>query len=412
MAGKRARTAEYDRIRRRSGTKQHRHRERIAGRIAIAGGITTNRAQHRSARGAESGRHGAGNDPAGGGGREICARRGELVDVILRHIVSAAANAVGQSQSSLALIALGGYGRGELNPFSDIDVMLLHGDAAGKVSPYVEQMAEHVLYLLWDIGFKVGHSTRSVKEALSQANRDMLTKTAMLESRFLDGDRALAREFREQFRAKCVVGSEREYVELRMRDQEARHHKFGDSVYMQEPNLKSGCGGLRDYQNLLWVSYFKEGSLTTTHLVGKDWLSESDQRRIESAYDFLLRLRTDLHYFSKRAADTLHLNQQEEIARRLRYGEKNGQRASEALMRDYYRHTRNIFRVTERITEQFASGYATSGTHTLFSFLPLQRATETKLGSFFIRQGQLYASRRDLFKNDSLEMMKAFQLAQ
>src|SRR2546422_6077370 len=145
---------------------------------------------------------------AGGGGREICARRGELVDVILRHIVSAAGNAVGQSQSSLALIALGGYGRGELNPFSDIDVMLLHGDAAGKVSPYVEQMAEHILYLLWDIGFKVGHSTRSMKEALAQANRDMLTKTAMLESRFLEGDRVLAREFRNQFRTKCVTGSE------------------------------------------------------------------------------------------------------------------------------------------------------------------------------------------------------------
>src|SRR5438105_6730887 len=349
---------------------------------------------------------------AGGGGREICARRGELVDVILRHVFAAAANAVGQSETSLALIALGGYGRGELNPFSDVDVMLLHGDAAGKVSPYIEEMAEQILYLLWDIGFKVGHSTRSMKEALAQANHDMLTKTAMLESRFLAGDRVLAREFRNQFRTKCVIGSEREYVELRMRDQEARHRKFGDSVYMQEPNLKSGCGGLRDYQNLLWMSYFKEGALTTTHLVGKDWLSESDQRRIEVAYDFLLRLRTDLHYLSKRAADILHLNLQEEVARRLRYREQNGQRASEALMRDYYKHTRNIFRVTERITEQFASGYATSGTRALFTFLPLWRGTETRLGSFFVRHGQLHTDRRDLFKTDPLEMMAAFQLAQ
>jgi len=349
---------------------------------------------------------------AGGGGREICARRGELVDVILRHVFAAAANAVGQSETSLALIALGGYGRGELNPFSDVDVMLLHGDAAGKVSPYIEEMAEQILYLLWDIGFKVGHSTRSMKEALAQANHDMLTKTAMLESRFLAGDRVLAREFRNQFRTKCVIGSEREYVELRMRDQEARHRKFGDSVYMQEPNLKNGCGGLRDYQNLLWMSYFKEGALTTTHLVGEDWLSESDQRRIEMAYDFLLRLRTDLHYLSKRAADILHLNLQEEIARRLQYREKNGQRATEALMRDYYKHTRNIFRVTERITEQFATGYATSGTRALFSFLPLRRGTEIRVGSFFVRHGQLHTERRDLFKTDPLEMMTAFQRAQ
>ena len=349
---------------------------------------------------------------AGGGGREICARRGELVDVILRHVFAAAANAVGQSETSLALIALGGYGRGELNPFSDVDVMLLHGDAAGKVSPYVEEMAEQILYLLWDIGFKVGHSTRSMKEALAQANHDMLTKTAMLESRFLAGDRVLAREFRNQFRTKCVIGSEREYVELRMRDQEARHRKFGDSVYMQEPNLKNGCGGLRDYQNLLWMSYFKEGALTTTLLVGEDWLSESDQRRIEIAYDFLLRLRTDLHYLSKRAADILHLNLQEETARRLRYREKNGQRATEALMRDYYKHTRNIFRVTERITEQFATGYATSGTRALFSFLPLRRGTEIRVGSFFVRHDQLHTDRRDRFKTDPLEMMTAFQRAQ
>src|SRR5438552_17957304 len=115
------------------------------------------------------------------------------------------------------------------------------------------------------------------------------------------------------------------------------------------------------------------------------------------AYDFLLRLRTDLHCCSKRAADVLHLKLQEEIARRLRYPEKNGQRASEALMRDYYKHTRNIFRVTERITEQFASGYATSGTRALFTFLPLRRGTETNVGSCFFPHGILRTNRRDLF---------------
>src|SRR5205814_10129971 len=129
-------------------------------------------------------------------------------------------------------------------------------------------------------------------------------------------------------------------------------------------------------------------------------------------YHFLLRLRTDLHYFSKRAADVLHLNLQEEIAHRLRYREKNGQRASEALMRDYYKHTRNIFRVTERITEQFASGYATSGTRALFAFLPLRRGTETKLGSFTVRHGQLHSDQRDLFKTYPLEMMRSLPLAQ
>src|SRR5438876_6068696 len=353
---------------------------------------------------------------AGHGGREICAHRADLVDVLLRYVFGAAFTATRPEEASgapLALIALGGYGRGELNPFSDIDVMLLHRQGAKKISPHLEEMVEQVLYLLWDSGFKVGHSTRSIKEAITQANRDMLTKTAMLESRFLAGDAELAREFREQFRSKCVEGHEREYVEMRMRDQVARHKKFGDSVYLQEPHVKSGCGGLRDYQNLLWMTYFKEGSLSTNQLVGKDWLSESDQRQIERAYDFLLRLRTDLHYATGRATDILHINLQEQIAKRLNYSPRNGQLRSETLMRDYYEHTRNIFRVTERITEQFVSGHVTSKTRSLFSFLPLMRTHKTPVGDFFfVRNKQLHPARRDLFRRDPEQMMRAFEIAQ
>jgi [protein-PII] uridylyltransferase len=175
----------------------------------------------------------------------------------------------------MSLLALGGYGRGELNPFSDVDVMFVHGGDSGEISRYVEQVVEQVLYLLWDIGFKVGHSTRSVKEAIEEANKEMLTKTAMLESRLVAGDPGIARLFRDRFRAECVLGFEADYVALRMRDQAARHAKHGNSVYMQEPHVKSGCGGLRDYQNLLWLTFFKEGALTTNQLVGKNWLSEA-----------------------------------------------------------------------------------------------------------------------------------------
>ena len=353
---------------------------------------------------------------AGGGGREICARRAELVDILLRYVFGAAAATVrgnGETKVPVALIALGGYGRGELNPFSDVDVMVLHHPGVAEISPHLQEMANQVLYLLWDSGFKVGHSTRSIKEAITEANRDMRTKTAMLESRFLAGDSELAQEFRKQFRSKCVDGHEQEYVATRMQDQVSRHKKYGDSVYLQEPNLKSGCGGLRDYQNLLWMTYFKEGSLSTNQLVGKDWLSESDQRRIERAYDFLLRLRTDLHYATGRSTDTLHTNLQEQIAKRLDYSPRYGQLRSETLMRDYYEHTRDIFRVTERITQQFVSGYVTSKTRSLFSFLPLIRADKAPIGDdFFVRNKQLHPARRDVFRRDSEKMMRVFQLAQ
>ena len=308
---------------------------------------------------------------AGGGGRELSALRVELVDVLLRHVFSAAAAFAekrdGVRKSRLALLALGGYGRGELNPSSDVDVMFLHAARATDRSSYVGQMVEQVLYLLWDIGFKVGHSTRSIKEALAQANRDMHTKTAMLESRYIAGDDRLVTAFRENFRAKCVRGYEREYIELRMNDQVARHVKHQNSVYVQEPDVKRGCGGLRDYQNLLWMTYFKEGALSTEHLVGRDWLSEADRRDLDAAYDFLLRVRSDLHYLTRRATDVLRLNLQERVARDLGYSQKNPLQRSEAFMKDYYEHTRNIFGSPSGLrsssqAESLREGFAPSST--------------------------------------------------
>jgi [protein-PII] uridylyltransferase len=350
----------------------------------------------------------------GGGGREICALRVEMIDVLLRYIFESAAS-IGKKDvatTPLTVIALGGYGRRELNPFSDVDIMFLHDKNRGNISTYATHVIEQILYLLWDVGFKVGHSTRSIAEAVELANKDMLTKTAMLESRALAGDSDLAARFRTAFRQQCVRGRQREYVELRMQDQATRHAKFGNSVYVQEPHLKSGCGGLRDYQNLLWMTFFKEGALTTTHLVGKDWLSEPDRRRIEAAYDFLLRLRTDLHYATGRATDTLHFTVQDQVAERLGYSQKRGSLRNEALMKDYYEHTRNIFRVTERITEQFASGRASSTTRSLFSFLPRLKSPEEKLGRFRIRQGQLFAQSPDVFEESPEAMMEVFELAQ
>jgi [protein-PII] uridylyltransferase len=352
----------------------------------------------------------------GGGGREICALRVDLIDVLMQHIFDAAiTNTVrdrAASPAPLAVFALGGYGRRELNPFSDVDIMFLHEKNGGNISAYAAQVIEQILYLLWDVGFKVGHSTRSIGEAVEQANKDMLTKTAMLESRALAGDPALAGRFRTAFRQHCVRRHVREYIELRMNDQATRHAKFGDTVYVQEPHLKSGCGGLRDYQNLLWMTFFKEGALTTTHLVGKDWLSEPDRRRIEAAYDFLLRLRTDLHYATGRATDTLHFTVQDQIAERLGYAQKRGTLRQEALMKDYYEHTRNIFRVTERITEQFASGRSSSTTRSLFSFLPRLKSAEERLGHFRIRQGQLFAQSSDIFEKEPETMMEVFEVAQ
>ena len=353
---------------------------------------------------------------AGGGGREVCASRASLIDVLLRHVFQAASAAAEERNANrslpVSLVALGGYGRGELNPGSDVDVMFLHPHTGKKVPDSLAQTVEQVLYFLWDVGFKVGHSTRSVREAVSQANGDMLTKTAMLEARHLAGDADLFQRFRAQFRRHCVAGHEKDYITARMEDQARRHEKFGNSVYLQEPNVKSGCGGLRDYQNLLWITFFKEGALTTTHLVGKDWLSAGDRRRIDAAYDFLLRVRTQLHYTNERTTDVLHLTLQAEVARQLGYRQETPAARNEAFMKDYYEHTRNIFRITERLTERFATGAATTTRRLFFPLLPRRREPEEHFDGFFRRGRQLHVENAQLLAAEPEQLMKAFEHAQ
>ncbi len=354
---------------------------------------------------------------AGGGGREVCASRAALIDILLRNIFAvasaeAAVAANGRAPVPLSLVALGGYGRHELNPGSDVDLMFLHSDDVGEISPAITRTIERVLYFLWDVGFKVGHSTRSVTEALAQANSEMLTKTAMLEARHLTGDSALYLGFRSRFRKHCVQGQEKAYIAARMEDQARRHAKFANNVYLQEPNVKGGCGGLRDYQNLLWITFFKEGALTTTHLVGKDWLSTSDRRRIDLAYDFLLRVRTQLHYTSKRATDVLYLNIQAEVAWKLGYPQKVPVHRSEAFMKDYYEHTRNIFRITERLSERFATGTVTTSRRLFFPLLPRRKTPTERFGNFLERDGQLLVADPHNFSRRPDEMMEAFEHAQ
>jgi [protein-PII] uridylyltransferase len=346
---------------------------------------------------------------AGGGGREICRLRVELVDILLRRVFTAAtafARDEGAEPTPLALIALGGYGRGELNPFSDVDVMFIHSERASELSSHAGNVIEQILYLLWDIGFKVGHATRSIDEAVAHANADMLAKTAMLESRHVIGETGLWTAFRERFQKDCIEGREDEYVALRMEDQAVRHRKFGDSVYMQEPNIKSGCGGLRDYQNLLWITSFEKGAVLPKHFEGKDWLSRTDLRRIDAAYDFLLRLRTDLHYATGRSSDILHLNFQDTLALRLGYRHRSGVLRSEALMKDFYEHTRNIFRVSERVTEQFASG------RRVVESLPNNEIAEEHVDGFVLRGRYLFPERNEIFGRSPELMMRVFQLVQ
>src|SRR5688572_15477442 len=206
---------------------------------------------------------------AGGSGREVCQGRALLLDVLIRHLWDTAKSGLSlQAQKEfppLALIALGGYGRGELNPLSDLDFMFLHYGqvvVGTKPLPSLSKLMDGILMPLWDLGFKVGHSVRTLAECVEAANdkrdaKSMETKTALIEARLVVGDGKLFEKLQKTVIAKCVEGYEEDYISARMKDQSERRARFGNSATMQEPNIKNGCGGLRDYQNLHWMTFFK-----------------------------------------------------------------------------------------------------------------------------------------------------------
>ena len=358
---------------------------------------------------------------AGGGGREICGDRANLVDVVVRHLYEALLAhepAFSKKPPTLALVAYGGYGRGELNPLSDIDLTFLVEESRGKLDPHVSTVIESMVRMLWDIGFKASISTRSVAGAIAEANKEMQSKTAYLEARLIAGDEALFADFQGQFLKKCVVGYEDEYICDRVKNQRERHEKFGRTVSMQEPNIKSGCGGLRDYQNLLWISFFKERVQTTTGLVGKKLLDERERRVLEQAYDFLLRVRTELHYINKDAKvapDVIVLSQQLKLANRLHYAQKNILRRSEAFMRDYYLRARDIFHITELLSERLSLPVPEHPDEPqkkpLLAFMRRQPAAPKteRFDGFYSVDGRAYHDSRDIFNQDPARMMRLFQ---
>ncbi|MBV9491224.1 MAG: [protein-PII] uridylyltransferase [Verrucomicrobia bacterium] len=350
---------------------------------------------------------------SGAGGLEIARDRANLLDVVLRHLFEGAIRGAEREgfTPSFTLLAIGGYGRGELNPYSDVDILFVHDSS--RVNAQNASIIEQILYMLWDVGFKVGHATRSIVDAIRLANNDTLTKTSLLESRYLAGDRRIHSKFRRDFFEHCVRGQVDSYLKWRLDNQEERHRKYGGSVFMQEPNVKNGCGGLRDYQTMQWICYFRDGVMSTAKLVERKFITESDRRAIDRAYDFLLRVRTELQYLSKRPADVLTLFFQGQIANKFNYPQKNILRRSEAFMRDYYQHARAIYLTTKELTERFLLPAGVDrGERHIFGFLAKRTRKTEDFDGFYSHGGLLYAENREIFHEDPFRLMRVFLHAQ
>jgi len=360
----------------------------------------------------------------GGSGREVCRARASVYDVLIRHILDGViqSNLAPQHlpSASWALVATGGYGRAELNPLSDIDIMFLfHGEiiSRGKPHPYLSALNEGLLLTLWDIGLKPGHSVRSLFDCVQLANRDMQSKTSLIEARLITGNSELFRIFQQSIRTKCVVGHGDEYIQARLADQASRHAKYGNSALMQEPNIKNGCGGLRDYQNLLWMGLFKYGTRSLTDMVKKELLSATERRQIRRAYDFLLRVRNEMHpHFPKAtpAMDVLTKNLQPTVASALGYSDRSPSFRIERFMRDLYTHMRHIYLITRTLEERMALTRAPGRLQGLRNVLRLPGSTPKGqvLDGFRILDGELRPLHTRVFRDQPRRLMRAFLHAQ
>ncbi|MGN6553934.1 MAG: [protein-PII] uridylyltransferase [Verrucomicrobiota bacterium] len=362
---------------------------------------------------------------SGAAGREVCEARAVILDALLKHLWGAVKSSLStQAQKEfppLALIAIGGYGRAELNPHSDIDFMFLHDGqvvASGKPLPHLSKLIDGILYPLWDLGLKVGHSVRNVEDCVKVANTDMQSKTSLIESRLIVGDEMLFKKFQKALVAKCIEKHVDQYLAMRIEDQATRREKFGNSASMQEPNIKNACGGLRDYQNLLWMSFFKYRTRSLEDLQQQEFVSAAERKQLEAAYDFLLRVRTEMHYHTNRATDVLSKNLQPAIAHNLGYPERSPSKRIEKFMRDLYTHSRNIFIITRTLEQRMAlvppPVSRIPGLSTLTALIPGKRkkpAPEPVDGFKFIN-GEIHAVSNRVFRDQPRRLMRVFLYAQ
>jgi [protein-PII] uridylyltransferase len=274
---------------------------------------------------------------------------GALVDGVMRGLYDHVTGEAGLPKPErLSIAATGGYGRGVLAPFSDIDLLFLTDD-----DPDAEtlRVVEYMLYFLWDLGLKVGHATRSIEDCLSEGTKDTTIRTALLDARLITGDKPLFAEFHRRFRAGCKEAGVAEYIAAKQGERAVRHRKYGDSPFMVEPNVKEGRGGLRDIQTLYWIARYVFDTQTMGELADLGGiLTQQEARHGRRAWEFLWTVRFHLHYVAGRAEERLTFDMQPVVGARMGYTRHGKQDGVERFMRHYFLNARDIARLT-RILE-------------------------------------------------------------
>ncbi|WP_205479635.1 [protein-PII] uridylyltransferase [Sphingomonas arenae] len=305
----------------------------------------------------------------------------------------------------VSLVALGGYGRGEMAPFSDVDLMFL---TPHPRAPWCEQVIEATLYLLWDLKLKVGQAIRTVPELLSLARSDMTVRTAMLESRFLWGDQTLFEEANGRFRSHVVAGTAAEFVTAKLAERDERHVKMGDTRYVVEPNVKNGKGGLRDLHTLYWIGKYVHGVQSPAELVDAGLLTPEEARRFDRAERFFWSVRCHLHLLAGRAEERLSFDHQRAIAEAMRYSDRPGKSAVERFMHFYFLQAKTVGDLTGVFLAQLDEQLGKKGRRfALPTFLRRPR----RLNGFVLDRGRLSIPRDDFLAEEPVRLLEVFALA-
>src|SRR5713101_5804152 len=350
-------------------------------------------------------------------GRRCAERLCFVQDEIIRILYAAATRHLYRSPipsgaERMAVVATGGYGRGLMAPESDIDLLFI---LPYKQTAWGEQVAEAILYCLWDMGLKVGHATRSVDESIRQARGDMTIRTAILETRFLTGDRPLYDELVERFDKEVVQGTAAEFVTAKLAEREERHRRAGQSRYLVEPNVKDGKGGLRDLHTLFWIAKYVYRVRDSEDLIAQGVFNRAEYRLFRRCEDFLWAVRCNMHFVAGRAEERLSFDIQRSIARRLGYVDRAGMRDVERFMKHYFLVAKDVGDLTAILCAGLESRQAKSVpmlNRVVARLRPRGRRVLRECPAFVIDNNRINIADPEVFARDPVNLIRMFRLAQ
>ncbi|MFM7442935.1 MAG: [protein-PII] uridylyltransferase [Tabrizicola sp.] len=340
--------------------------------------------------------------------RALISAQAALTDVLVEVTLAAAMRlhpiANPTDAERIAVLGVGGYGRAEMAPQSDVDLLFL---SPWKITPWAESVIETMLYMLWDLKLKVGHSSRTVKDCLRLGREDVTIRTALLEHRFICGHQPLAAELGDKLWGELFKNSGTEFIEAKLAERAERHKRQGGQRYVLEPNVKEGKGGLRDLQTLYWIGKYLHRVSSAKGLVGAGLLSREEFDSFDRAEDFLWAVRCHLHYITGRPTDTLTFDLQVEVADRMGYRDTAGRRAVEHFMQDYFRFATRVGELTRVFLTELEARHAKREA----SLFGIFKMTKRVKSGYKLVQGRIDLKDPKDFLKDKLNLLRVFEEA-